>query len=117
MKRLLIFTLGFVWLLINFTQAFAIENPLSRTNNKIGIHILFPSELQEAARLVNANGGDWGYVTIPIQAGDKNLVKWQSFMDQAKLLHVIPIIRLATEGDYFNTAVWRKTKDEDIVDF
>jgi len=98
-------------------SAFAIEDPLSLPNNKFGIHILFPEELSEAAVLVNSNGGDWGYVTIPIQAGDRNLIKWQKFMNSAKQNHVIPIIRLATEGDYFNTSVWRKPTGEDILDF
>jgi hypothetical protein len=95
----------------------AIENPFSSFNNKVGIHILFPDELHEAAKLVNSNGGDWGYVIIPIQSGEKDIVKWQKFFDDAKRLHVIPIIRLATEGDYFNTKVWRKPKDTDIIDF
>ncbi len=86
-------------------------------NNKFGIHILFPSELDEAAQLVNSSGGDWGYVTIPIQAGDRDVVKWQQFMDEARRRHIIPIIRLATEGDYFNTAVWRKPTFADVLDF
>ncbi len=98
------------------TPAFA-DDPRAKPNNKIGIHILFPSELEDAARLINNNGGQWGYVIIPIQSGDKDLKKWQDFMDGAKRLHVIPIIRLATEGDYFNTKVWRKPQDADIVDF
>lgn len=98
-------------------RSFAIENPLSPFNNKFGIHILFTSELQKAAELINSSGGDWGYVTIPIQAGDKDILKWQEFMDTAKELHVIPILRLATEGDYFNTKVWRKPSETDIVDF
>lgn len=97
--------------------SFAIENPLNTPNNKIGIHILFPSELEKAAALVNSSGGDWGYVTIPIQATDRDLVKWQLFMNQAKKLHLIPIIRLATSGDYFKQAVWRKPTDADIMDF
>lgn len=97
--------------------SFAIEDPLSLPNNKVGIHILFTSEIDKAAELVNGNGGDWGYVTIPIQAGDRDLVKWQKFMNDAKRLHVIPIIRLATEGDYFNTTVWRKPSGEDVLDF
>jgi len=115
MKKL-IFLLFFVILIVP-NDSFAIENPLSVTNNKFGIHILFTNELQEAAKLVNSQGGDWGYVTIPIQAGDRDLEKWQKFMDGAKNLHVIPIIRLATEGDYFNTKVWRKPKFEDVLDF
>lgn len=97
--------------------ALAIENPLSVSNNKVGIHILFPQELEKAAALVNSSGGDWGYVVIPIQAGDKDLVKWQNFMDQARKFHLIPIIRLASEGDYFNTKVWRKPTNADVLDF
>lgn len=99
------------------STAFAVENPFAVPNNKVGIHILFPEEIDQAAGLINGNGGDWGYVTIPIQAGDKNLLKWQAFMDKAKALHVIPIIRLATEGDYLNTKVWRKPTGEDVLDF
>lgn len=95
----------------------AIEDPLKAPNNKVGIHILFPSELSEAAKLVNSNGGDWGYVIIPIQSGDKDREKWQNFMNEAGKLHVIPILRLATQGDYFNTAVWSKPKYIDVIDF
>lgn len=97
--------------------ALAIENPLERPNNKMGIHILFDAELPQATKLINSSGGDWGYVIIPVQSGDKDLVKWQRFMDECKRNRVIPILRLATEGDYFNTAVWRKPKYEDIIDF
>jgi len=95
----------------------AVENPLTKPNNKVGIHILFQQEIQDAALLVNSNGGEWGYVVIPIQAGDRDLVKWQLFMDDARKHHLIPIVRLATEGDYFNTKVWRKPQPSDILDF
>ncbi len=97
--------------------AMAVENPLTKPNNKVGIHILFQQEIQDAALLVNSNGGEWGYVVIPIQAGDRDLVKWQLFMDDARKHHLIPIVRLATEGDYFNTKVWRKPQPSDILDF
>ena len=63
------------------------------------MYILFTTELEAAAKLVNSNGGDWGYVIIPIQAGDMSKAKWQQFMDDAKGRHVIPVLRLATEGD------------------
>ena len=98
-------------------RVLALENPVAAPNNKFGIHILFPQELSAAAKLVNSNGGQWGYVVIPIQAGDRDLDKWQSFMDSAKQYHVIPILRLATEGDYFNTKVWRKPTFADVLDF
>ena len=99
------------------TPVFASENPLAVPNNKFGIHILFNTDLDTAAKLVNSNGGKWGYVVIPIQASDMDLTKWQSFMDEAKKQHVIPIIRLATEGDYFNKTAWRKPTDDDVIDF
>ena len=117
MKLIAALVVLFFFFFIFPQKLLAIEDPLSVTNNKIGVHILFPSELKEAAILVNSNGGDWGYVTIPIQAGEKDIVKWQKFMNEARTYHIIPLIRLATEGDYFNTVVWRKPKDEDIVDF
>lgn len=117
MKKLLITLLFFIFYLTFTTRSYAIENPLSTANNKIGIHILFPDELFDAAKLINANGGDWGYVTIPIQIGDRDLEKWQKFMDTALEQHVIPIIRLASEGDYFNKKVWEKPSLEDVVDF
>lgn len=99
------------------TTVQAIEDPLATPNNKIGIHVLFPAEIKEAAQLINSSGGDWGYVIVPIQSGDRDLTKWQQFMDDARIMHVIPIIRLATEGDYFNTKVWRKPTPADILDF
>lgn len=99
------------------SPAFAADNPLAVPNNKIGIHVLSASEISDAAKLVNSNGGDWGYVLIPIQAGDKDMAKWQHFMNECKKNRVIPLVRLATEGDYFNTAVWREPSPIDIIDF
>ncbi|MBU2632120.1 hypothetical protein KKG52_00210 [Patescibacteria group bacterium] len=95
----------------------AVYDPFSVPNNKFGIHILFPSELEDAGELVNSNGGDWGYVTIPIQHSDKDLRKWQDFMNTAKKFHLIPLIRLSTNGDYFNNAIWEKPKNSDVLDF
>lgn len=116
-KFSLTFFLSLVFYLLSSNSVFAIEDPKSLPNNKFGIHILFVDEITDAAKLVNCNGGEWGYVTIPIQAGDKNMEKWQKFMDLAKTYKVIPIIRLASEGDYFNTKVWRKPTANDILDF
>lgn len=115
MKRILILLLLFTFIFTGNAQA--IYDPASVPNNKIGIHILFPTELDKAKELVNSNGGDWGYVTIPIQSGDKDLHKWQEFMDNCKKLHLIPLVRLATHGDYFETTTWKKPQDDDIVDF
>jgi hypothetical protein len=113
----IIFATFFTFLFTMLQPAYAVVDPLSTPNNKVGIHILFPDELEAAAQLINSNGGEWGYVIVPIQAGDRDLVKWQRFMDDSRRLKVIPLIRIATEGDYFNTKVWRKPAEIDVLDF
>ena len=90
-------------------------DPLSVPNNKAGIHILFPDEIEPAAKLVNNDGkGEWGYVTIPIQASDRDRVRWQAFFDKSKELKVIPIIRVATVPDGSN---WAEPNNFDLIDF
>ncbi|MCL6096391.1 MAG: hypothetical protein M1444_01760 [Patescibacteria group bacterium] len=119
MKLKVVVITFFTALLFFFSShtSFAIYDPASKPNNIVGIHILFPGELSEAAKLVNSTGGDWGYVTIPIQASDKNIQKWQKFMDDSRRNHLIPILRLATDGDYFSKASWSKPADADVLDF
>ncbi len=102
--------------LFSVAPTYAIENPLAKPNNKIGIHVFSPSEVQEAARLVNSNGGDWGYVTVPIQSSDRDLKKWQDFMYNCKKFHIIPLVRLSTVNDPNNTAVWKKPELNDIIE-
>lgn len=116
-KYIRVIVLVIFFFLSNQLPSSAAENPLASPNNIFGIHILFPSEVNQAASLVNTNNGDWGYVTIPIQSGDKDLIKWQKFLNDCSQLHLIPIVRLATEGDYFNTRVWRKPQYADLLDF
>jgi hypothetical protein len=115
-KQLLSFIVFFLFFVCFAGKSEAVYDPLGVPNNKIGIHILFPDELDKARELVNTNGGEWGYVTIPIQGGDRDLAKWQNFMDNCKKLKLIPLVRLATQGDYFETASWSKPTEADIVD-
>lgn len=115
--KLLILLILLTTVFANLNTAYATYDPHSVANNPFGIHILFPEELTKAAELVNSNGGDWGYVTIPIKASDKNTDKWQKFMDDCKRNHIIPLLRLATDGDYFSKSSWSKPTNSDIVDF
>ena len=118
MKKLFLFLLLYILSTIVFPKSsFAIYDPLSTSNNKFGIHILFPEEMSEAAHLINSSGGEWGYVTIPIRISDRNIEKWQKFMDEAAKYKVIPLIRLATEGDYFVKASWEKPNKYSMIDF
>ena len=79
--------------------AYAVTDPLSTANNRFGIHIIsaVPQEASEAAEMVNSSGGDWGYITFLIESKDRDPYKWQTFFDDLRRRHLIPIVRLATK--------------------
>ena len=109
--KLLSILFGLVLFLIPYLliapPASAISDPLSVPNNKYGIHIISATrdEASEAARLVNANG-DWGYITVLAEAGDRNEGKWQEFFNELRRRHLIPIVRLATKP--VDGGVWER---------
>jgi len=115
MKKVALFLTLFFTLFVPST--YALNDPTTRPNNFHGIHILFPSELDEASALVNSSEGEWGYVTIPIQSTDRDMEMWQNFMDMCREKQLIPIIRLATEPYYKDTSVWRIPTENDIIYF
>ncbi len=98
-------------LLIVVPYVHAADSP--QPNNKFGIHLAQPDtdNLEKAAELVNSNGGDWGYVTLVIQENDRDKQKWQSVFNQLRRIHLIPIIRIATQPE---EASWRRPNTEDI---
>jgi hypothetical protein len=111
MKKIFIF-LAWLWLFLNSsTKVFAIYDPLSVPNNKVGIHIFSEKDLENAQKLINSGGGDWGYVTIVITEGERNHDRWQQVMDEMRRAHVIPIIRIATKA---NGNTWEKPTAEEI---
>lgn len=79
------------------TTVLAVTDPLSVPNNKYGIHIIDENDLSTAGTLVNSTGGDWGYVTMVITEKERKVSKWQSIFDRMRELHLIPIVRLATD--------------------
>ena len=93
---------------ISATPVPAFYDPLSRVNNKYGIHIIDENDLMSAAALVNSSGGDWGYVTLVIPENERKQEKWQTAFNEMRRLHLIPLIRLATEleGD-----TWTKPEE------
>jgi len=107
-KILAIFALLF---LVPSAQAQAIDGPLSVPNNRFGIHIVDENDLDDAARLVNSTGGDWGYVKLVIREDDRKVEKWQQAFDKMRRLHLIPIVRLATR---IENGRWIKPRVEDI---
>ena len=80
-------------------------------NNKFGIHILEVDEVEQASKLVNSSGGDWGYVTFVLREDDLNFQKWQKFFDDCRKLHLIPIVRIATQ---MSDNYWTKPNLNDL---
>ncbi|MEK7565752.1 MAG: hypothetical protein AAB506_01750, partial [Patescibacteria group bacterium] len=101
-------------LLISIKPVLATYDPLSVPNNKFGIHILDAPEIEKAAEFANSSGGEWGYVTIPIRADDRDLPKWTKFMEDARKYKIIPILRIASfpVDDH-----WMAPNEYDLVDF
>lgn len=99
--------LSFLWGLIalNPTKIFAIYDPASVPNNSFGIHIANIQDLEDAAKLVNSSGGDWGYVTLVITEDNRTISLWQEVFNKMRRLHLIPIVRVATKEE---NGSWKK---------
>ncbi|HBL52408.1 MAG: hypothetical protein A3D24_04485 [Candidatus Blackburnbacteria bacterium RIFCSPHIGHO2_02_FULL_39_13] len=111
MKILLSFMLSVLLLGFLVKPSLATSDPLSVSNNVFGIHVIDENDLIDAAKLVNGNGGEWGYVTLVIREEDRDTSKWQRIFDKMRELKLIPIVRLATYAEEQN---WAKPKAEDV---
>src|SRR3989304_5185849 len=95
MRRL--FILSILCLFFVFPKSvLGIYDPLTVPNNKFGIHLTQDADLEEAYKLVNSYGGDWGYVTIVIRKDERDTRRWQNVFNQMRRLHLIPIVRVAS---------------------
>lgn len=111
MKKCFLVSL-FLFLVLVFTKnTYAITDPRSVSNNSFGIHIFSEKDLDDAAHLVNSNGGDWGHVTIVITEAERDHDRWQKVFDRMRKLHLIPIVRLATKS---KGEIWEKPTDAEI---
>jgi hypothetical protein len=65
-------------------------------NNKFGLYVYAENKdfIRLAAKLVNSNGGDWGYVLIPFNIEDRDYTKWREVFDLLHDKHLIPIVQL-----------------------
>lgn len=111
----LIVIAAFVFIFSYWSEASASSrDPRNFSNNRFGIHILEEHDIEDAAKLVNSSGGDWGYVTLVIRLDQMDARIWQRKFDKMRELHLIPIVRVATlqtsEG-------WVKPSHEQIKDW
>jgi len=104
--------LFFILLMTFPLNVLAVNRPLDQPNNKYGIHIVNENDLENAAKLVNSQGGDWGYVTIVISENERNVEKWNRIFDDMYKLHLIPIIRIATKAE---GNIWKKPRLEEAL--
>jgi hypothetical protein len=111
LKFKIAFTAVILLFLASVRPAFAIYDPLSVPNNRVGIHIFSEKDLSDAANLVNSEGGDWGYVTFVITEAERDRGRWQNVFDEMRRHHLIPIVRVATKAV---GPVWEKPKTEEI---
>jgi hypothetical protein len=78
--------------------------PPSDRNNIVGLNVarlMQPLYIWAASDLVNANGGDWGYITVvwTIEDREARMAEYnlQLFLDRCYEFHLQPIVRVATK--------------------
>jgi hypothetical protein len=82
----------------------------------LGVHILHPSEIDDAVKLLKTDGNQdaWQYVTVPLSLNDlKKQDEWQKFFDEAKKKKIKPIVRFSTK---FENGAWKIPNKKEIVD-
>lgn len=94
--------------------------PGEEKNNKFGIYVYAENSdyFEIAQKLVNSNGGDWGYVLIPFNIKDRDITKWGRVFGQLREKHLIPIVQLwdvdpsnyeedtKKAADFLDTFIW-----------
>lgn len=110
-KKVSILVVFLLLFLTSVKSSYAIVDPFDVPNNKFGIHIFNERDLENAANLVNSNGGDWGYVTVVITEAERDHGRWQKVFDQMRRLHLIPIVRLATKAE---GGTWNAPQEAEI---
>lgn len=77
--------------------AFYDDKPeLFEPNNKFGLYIYAERQdfFEIASKIVNSNGGEWGYVLIPYNVKDRDSSRWSRVFKDLTRLKLIPVIQL-----------------------
>lgn len=88
-----------------------------RPNNIVGVHQISPSEkdIRDGCRMVNANGGAWGWQTIVLREGEYTLEQLQALHNVAREEKCILIHRLAT--GFAENGAWVRPTEKTIAYF
>jgi Bacterial SH3 domain len=91
----------------------------STENNVVGLNVARLRRdryIWAAADLVNANGGDWGYLTVVFTADERDSTHGeallQQLLDRCFEQHLQPIIRVTTRFDV-RTETWSRPEPDD----
>lgn len=106
----------YMWLSIFVCALFFGLPEIIEAHPNVGIHILDPSEIDEAAEHFVPSPQKQVFVTVPIRVDQLNHQQWQTFFRKVEEYQLIPIIRLATEYDQ-ELEAWRRPTRADIVRF
>ncbi len=88
-----------------------------RPNNLVGVHQISASkkDIRDGCRMVNANGGAWGWQTIVIREGEYTVQQLQEVEDIFREEKCIPIYRLAS--GFGDNGSWARPTEKTIKYF
>lgn len=68
-------------------------------NNKIGMYVHnISDDIKASAKLINSNGGKWGYVLLTMNINDRDKTNLQNLFNAAKSVSLIPILQLSNNS-------------------
>lgn len=112
MRKVIFSVILYALPVLSIVAGFLIQPRSALASPALGIHLLDPNELPQAADLAEGTADNPGAVTVVLRSDDHNLSKWQTFFDLAAKHNIIPIIRLATTME---PGGWRRPTKKDIV--
>ena len=116
MRYFIVFLIS-LFAFLSVSPVHAIVDPLATPNNKHGVHIVDENDIDDAAKLVNSSGGQWGYVTMVIREDERDIGRWQHVFDRLRENKIIPVIRIATKGTHLGWGRPDESDAQDWVDF
>ncbi len=114
MKRQLFLSICAV-LILFCMGAMRFVSPALAQGEVLGIHLLSPSELSQAQKLLETKNNTNHFVTVPLTYDDLgHKDRWQNFLNEAHDAHLTPLIRLTSR---FENGSWVVPNQADIIKY